>query len=261
MLEKTNTPILMLPCDFHSKREQLSKSDLNDHLLAPPHSPASSRSILDLLLRQSLSLSNVLDRKLYDIIHCFDDAGLFHQSIQLDGNDAAILHSLDAVLGHYAPNPNRINPFSSWSGACDKGNIIKEYGSCSDPWVDFYLTKILKVDAVQTDEGRVYKGGAKMKRGHKIAACLLRWARNMQLSFHNEFDKRDRYPVINSRDCAMSFDHEQKLIDLPGTSAARVSNQEIHYIYFVSEVMRLMVARWRECGESPAVQQGVMSKK
>jgi hypothetical protein len=183
---------------------------------------------------------------------------LFHQSVQLDGNDAAILHSLDAVLGHYAPNLNRINPFSSWSGACDKGNIIKDYGS--DPWVDFYLTKILKVEAVQTDEGPVYKGGVKMKRGHKIAACLLRWARNMQLSFNDEFDKRDRYPVNNTRDCAMSFDHEQQLNDLPGTSAAKVSYQERHYIYFVSEVMRLMVARWRECGASPAVQQGVTSK-
>jgi hypothetical protein len=219
---------------------------MNEHSQVSPRSPASSRSILDLLLRQSLSSSNMLNRKLYDMIHCLDDAGLVHQSVQLDGNDAAILHSLDAVLGHYAPKTNRINPFSSWSGAGDKGNIIKDYGSCSDPWVDFYLTTILKVEAVQTDEGRVYKGGVKMKRGHKIAACLLRWARNMQLSFNDEFYKRDRYPVNNSRDCAVPFDHEQKLYDLQVTSAAKVSYQERQYIYFVSEVMRLMVARWRE---------------
>jgi hypothetical protein len=226
-----------------------------------PCIPASSRSILDLLLRQSLTSANMLERKLYAMIHCLDDVGLVHPTVQLDDHDAAILHSLDVVLGHYAPKLSRINPFSSWSGAGDKGNIIKDYGSCSDPWVDFYLTTILKAEAVQTDEGRVYRGGIKMKRGHKIAACLLRWARNMQLSFNNGFYKRASFPVNDSRDRGLTFDHEQKLNELPGTAVTILPHQERQYIYFVSEVMRLMAARWRECDLRPAVQQCSTSKR
>ena len=233
-------------------------SDSNEHSLVSPCIPASSRSILDLLLRQSLTSANMLERKLYAIIHCLDDVGLVHPTVQLDDHDGAILHSLDVVLGHYAPKLNRINPFSSWSGAGDKGNIIKEYGSCSDPWVDFYLTTILKVEAVRTDEGRVYRGGIKMKRGHKIASCLLRWARNMQLSFNNGFSKRARFPVNDSDDNGLTFDHEQKLTEFPGTAATIVPHQ---YIYFVSEVMRLMAARWRECDLKPAVGKVSTSKK
>jgi hypothetical protein len=246
----SSTKVSRLRLTFDANREQLPKSDSNEHSLISPCIPASSRSILDLLLRQSLNSSNMLDKKLYDIIHCLDDVGLVQQTVQLDDNDAAILHSLYVVLGHYAPKLNRINPFSSWSGAGDKGNIIKGYGSCSDPWVDFYLTTILKVEVLETDEGRVYRGGIKMKRGHKITACLLRWARNMQLSVKNEFDKRDRFPINDSHDGGLTFDHEQKLNELKETAVGMVPHHQ-RYIYFVTEVMRLMAARWRECGVRP----------
>jgi hypothetical protein len=136
-------------------------------------------------------------------------AGLFgggrqgvHLSVQLDGNDAA---------------QKRTGLILFPRGASDIDNIIKDYGLCSHPWVDFYLTTILKVVAVKTDEGRVYTGGVKMKRG----------------SFNNEFYNRDRYPVNNSRDCAAPFDHEQKLYNLPVTSAAKIVSGETLYIFCI----------------------------
>ena len=211
--------------------------------------PASSRSILDLLLRQSVTLSNTLEVALYEMIHCLDDVvGLIPQKFQLHENDAAILHSLDAVLHYYASKSDRINPFSSWSGAGDKGN--KDYGLCSDPWIDYYLTTILKVESLQTDEGRAYRGGIKMKRGHKIASCLLRWTRNMQLSDYNEIDKLARFSVKDSRGSGFPFDHEQRQNEFSIALVKKSPLQDREYIYFVAEVMRLLAARWRECGTS-----------
>jgi len=145
--------------------------------------PASSRSILELL------------------------------SDWFDDTDAIIVHNIDAVFGHYASKLNRINPFSSWNGAGDKGNVS------------------IKMKKVLTDKGLVYHGGIKMKRGHKIAACLLKWARNMQLSHERMYEPHGN---------CLRFDHEQKLCNEINS----------HYIYFVSEVMRLMAARWRECSVS-----------
>ena len=196
-----------------------------------------------------MTLSNTLEVALYEMIHGLDDVvGLIPQKFQLHENDAAILHSLDAVLHHYASKSDRINPFSSWRGAGDKGNIIKDYGLCSDPWLDYYLTTILKVESLQTDEGRAYRGGVKMKRGHKIAACLLRWTRNMQLSDYNEIDKLARFSAKDSRGSGIQFDHEQRQNELSITLVKKSTLQDRDYIYFVAEVMRLLAARWRESG-------------
>ena len=245
------------------EQQMLPKCDTNEHSLVSPGIPASSRSILELLLRQSLTSSNLLHRKLYCLIHCLDDTGSTTLNDRFDDNDAAIFHNVDVVLGHYAPKGNRINPFSSWTGAGDKGNISKDCnGSSSNPlFFEFYLTKILKMKPVQTDEGQVYRGGIKMKRGHKIAACLLKWARNMQLgSVNNESDKRATFPFENPHDNGLRFDHEQKLCDEPKTAGA-ISPQHSQYIYFVSEVMRLMAARWRECGAKATARQGTPKRR
>lgn len=229
-------------------REQRPRSESSIDPVSLPCIPASSRSILDLLLRQSVTLSNTLEVALYEMIHCLGDVvGLIPQKFQLHENDAAILHSLDAVLHHYASKSDRINPFSSWSGAGDKGNIIKDYGLCSDPWIDYYLTTILKVESLQTDKERAYRGGVKMKQGHKIAACLLRWSRNMQISsVHNKIDKLARFSVNDSRGSGFPFDHEQRQNELSITLVKKSPLQEREYIYFVAEVMRLLAARWRE---------------
>mmetsp|Transcript_39375 Transcript_39375/g.82328 ORF Transcript_39375/g.82328 Transcript_39375/m.82328 type:complete len:264 (-) Transcript_39375:167-958(-) len=234
----------------------MPKWDANDNSRICPVIPASSRSILELLLRQSLSSPSLFHRKLYCITHCLDDTGSMSLIDRFDDNDATIFHNVDVVLGHYAPQQNRINPFSSWSGAGDKGNISKDCSNTSsaDPsFLEFYLTKILKMKPEQTGEGQVYRGGTRMKRGHKIASSLLKWARYMQLSsVNNESDKRANFPVDNCHGMGLRFDHEQTLYDEPKTTDS-VSPQNCQYIYFVSEVMRLLAARWRECGAKKTI--------
>ncbi|KAL7536225.1 hypothetical protein ACHAXR_009552 [Thalassiosira sp. AJA248-18] len=231
------------------EQQMLPKSDAKEYSMISPAIPASSRSILELLLRQSSTSSSALHMKLYGIIHCLEVTGSTTVNERLDDNDAAIFHNVDVVLGHYAPKSNRINPFTSWNGASDKGKISMDCnGPSPDPWVVFYLTNIRKMKLEQTDEGQVYRGGIKMKRGHKIASCLLRWARNMQLgSVKNESDNRADFPFNNSHCNGLHFDHEQKLLE-ESKAARAISPQHNQYIYFVSEVMRLMAARWREHG-------------
>jgi len=249
---------------FAVEREQqvLQKSDANENSMTPPGIPASSRSILELLLRQAILPKRKLHQKIYSMIHCLNDNELSTLNESFDDNDSVILHSVDVVLGHYAPKSNRINPFSSWTGAGDKGKISKDdRRSGSDPlFFDFYFTKILQMKSVQTDEGQVYEGGIRMKRGHKIAACLLKWARNMQLdSDINKVASRAIFPLGNSEFGGLSFDHEQKLRSEFNVTDAQ-SPQNSQYIFFVSEVMRLMAARWRECG-AKATKQCVYKKR
>ena len=174
---------------------------------------ASSRSILELLLRQSLDSSNVLHKKLYTLIQCLDEAAEEPQAdsvalkTQLSDCDAMMIHCLDVVLATYCAKLNRVNPFTSWSGAGDKGKEFINDGT-TNTWVDYYSQTVLKMKPQTNGSG--WRGGSKMKRGHKITSSLLRWARFMQSSSCNTNDFR--------------------------------------YIYFVSEVMRLMAARFREAG-------------
>ena len=99
---------------------------------------------------------------------------------------------------------------------------------------------------METEDGQVYRGGNRMKRGHKIAASLLKWARNMQLGPTNS-DKKADFSVGDSQDMGLRFDHEQNLGGGCNSDGANPP-QHCQYIYFVSEVMRLLAARWRECG-------------
>jgi len=246
---------------FAVEREQqmVAKRDVIENSRLCLVIPASSRSILELLLRQSLTSPNSLHRKLYCIIHCLEDSGSMSPNIRFDENDAAIFHNVDVLLGHYAPKHNRINPFSSWPGAGDKGNITKDCNGLSSvpSFLEFYFTEIMKMNLVQTDEGQVYRGGIKMKRGHKIASSLLKWTRNMQLGpISNKSDERAAFPLDNSHGIGLHFDHEQKLRCGQKTADA-IPPQHCQYIYFVSEVMRLLASRWRECGARKPVPKAV----
>lgn len=186
--------------------------------------------------------------KLYSIIHCLENIEAEDSAKNgcFDDNDAVIFHNIDTVLGHYAAKLNKTNPFTTWNGASDKGKLV---GSTSDPWVDFYSTKVLKMKLGQTDEGEErYRGGMKMKRGHKIATCLLRWARHMQLdSVENDSFKRTSFPLDQSECDGLHFDHEARLRE-EWKAANLAAPQHNQYIYFVAEVMRLLASRWRECG-------------
>lgn len=232
----------------------LPKAIANEHL---PSIPASSRSILELLLRQSLISSNSVHRKLYSIIQCLentagstttdDDTGspTLNDDDQFAASDATIFHNIDVVLGHYSPKLNRVNPFTSWNGAGDKGSISKDVSESSTSWADYYLTTILRAKSVQTGEGVVYRGGSKIKRGHKIAASLLKSARRMQLdSVDNNSEARAIFP-FDDCDYGLNFDHEQSLSNNRKKLVASTSHPQhrTKYKYFVAEVMRLMAAR------------------
>jgi len=71
-----------------------------------------------------------------------------------------------------------------------------------------------------------------MKRGHKITSSLLRWAHSMQIN----------------------YDYETS------SSSGNMSN-DFQCIYFVSEVMRLMAARFREAGSRATRPSTPRSKK
>lgn len=127
-----------------------------------------------------------------------------------------VLHCLDVVLATYCSKLNKVNPFTSWSGAGDKGKEFINDGTTS--WLDYYSQTILKMKPQSNGSG--WRGGSKMKRGHKITSSLLRWARSMQTN----------------------YDYEAS------SSYGNITSSEFQYIYFVSEVMRLMAARFREAG-------------
>lgn len=229
------------------REQQISKSSCkNSSSLVPVVDTPSSGAIFELLLRQSFASFLEHEKKLYDIIlgivqDCADE----HVSgVALDSSDAAIAHNIDAIVSHYSTNRNKVSPFSSWGGALDKGNITKGncFGSLSDRnqlWREYYLANVLEMQRVEVDGAVKYEGGAKkMKRGHKMAACLLKWAAAMQLSLN--YESLDRG---NEAEALLCFDHETKLNQHEQQPASISRNA---HCYFVAEVMRLVAAKWRE---------------
>lgn len=185
------------------EREQLCKS-------AEGQKPPSSNSILMLLL--SPIVSKVDESEENNHFDLFDD-------------DAVIVHTIDVVLSHYATNARKINPFESWSGAWDKSIGVgknlngSNVNSIKSSWRTYYSSEILGSN----------KHHAKMTKGHKITACLLKWAKHMQLN------NRYRWGA-NNDNMSSIYDQDSSPLQLP------------KYIEFVSEVMRLFVARWVEAG-------------
>ncbi|KAL7466945.1 hypothetical protein ACHAXS_012733 [Conticribra weissflogii] len=249
------------------EREQhtlIQSSSGQDSLSMTMSDPSSSRSILELLLRHSFSGDDSFDRKIYEMIQCIGESGsaIIGEETSLKESDAAITHSVDVVLSHYASKGTRFDPFNTWNGAGDKGLIINKDSACtpseSDSWKDFYFTKVLGMSARRLPNGVVeYVGGSKMKRGHKLAACLLKWASFMQISPGLESSSKQSGQFsydVTRHEYGLEFDHERELIE----SSIDVSNHgkchttgELDYIYFVAEVMRLLAARWREGKGTP----------
>ena len=230
------------------EREQRgSKSSaIKSSLSLLPSEPLSSGAIFELILRQSLTSFCGLDKKLYDIIHCAEEiasSDLSSDAVFQD-SDAVIVHNVDTIISHYSTNPKKLSPFATWSGAGDKGNVIKSNGptlvddSNNKELLDFYLTKILELRRVELNGAVTYDGGAKkMRRGHKMAACLLKWASAMQLSPNYEPKAYE-----HNGDTLAIFNHETKV-----RKQQQVSRSENMHYYFVAEVIRLIAAKWREC--------------
>ncbi|KAL7454750.1 hypothetical protein ACHAWC_006356 [Mediolabrus comicus] len=214
--------------------------------------PPSPRAILELLMRLSLTGSDDIQSLLYEMIHSLEvaesESDNLSGEIQLDNIDAIISHKVDAMFSHYSSKQKKINPFKSWNGAGDKGKDVIEAkvegadgskmpsaSSSNDP-THYYMTEVLHMNCEDVNGKRVYKGGAKMKRGQKIASCLLKWARRMQLQPHFE-----SVSIHSSRnEGGLVFDMEPNM-----QKATTIQNG---YIFVVAEVMRLLAARWKETG-------------
>lgn len=213
--------------------------------------PASSSAIFELILRQSFLSFQDLDRKLYSLVHCIQDDGSYTFPLETSFNDsdAVISHNVDVLVSHYSSKRERISPFATWSGAGDKGNIAKSSGPFSaddqNPWRDFYLTKVLNMQRVEANGGVTYQGGHRMRRGHKMTACLLKWASGMQLS--PNFGSIDENSEL---DKSITFDHEVEL-QQQTTQSTKGPSKTAHY-YFVAEIMRLVAAKWRESKSRPS---------
>ena len=148
--------------------------------------------------------------------------GSCHPKTDISDDDAIIVHIIDVVLSHYATDARKVNPFESWSNSRDKNiNVGKSPGNSKDVWWrSYYCDKILG------------SNNMKMSKGHKITICLLHWAKHMQLN------DRNRWGSIN---------HTVSSIDNHMSTPLLLPND----IEFVSEVMRLFVARWLEASTDP----------
>jgi hypothetical protein len=231
------------------REQRATKSGANaTSSLVPRVDPPSSSAIFELILRQSFASFCNLDQMLYEkIIHCAgqDSASTSPLKMAFGDSDAVVAHNVDAIISHYSVNNKKVSPFSSWSGAGDKGNIVKGSGSLAAvddderKWRDFYLTTILEMQRIEVNGLITYHGGTKkMKRGHKLSACLLKWAAAMQLCPKSEHTAHVSYGCDES----FGIDHEKALQQrTPHTS--HMFNT--HY-YFVAEIMRLVAAKWRE---------------
>ncbi len=179
------------------KREQLCKD-------RGKKKPPSSDSILNLLLSP----------KMYDV----DENDVHQYNFNLVDDDAAIVHMIDVVLSHYAKEVRKINPFESWAGAWDKTISVGKMNNDNPKgawWRSYYSTYIVGSS-----------NNVKMTKGQKITACLLHWAKHMQLN--------DRVRWGSLSHVSSLCDEESTPIQLPND------------IEFVSEIMRLFVAKWLE---------------
>jgi len=153
-------------------------------------------------------------------------------------DDAVLAHAIDVILSHYSTDSQRIDPFSIWNGSGDKSQVEPKsfqgpFHACGETTgvrndlERYYLEVVLGMP-----RGNFTSAGGQMRRGHKICACLLKWARRMQLLSYQWSE------IGCAIECESAWDHE-----------ATISLRKSH-IFFVAEIMRLMAARWREADEA-----------
>mmetsp|Transcript_38185 Transcript_38185/g.114176 ORF Transcript_38185/g.114176 Transcript_38185/m.114176 type:complete len:498 (+) Transcript_38185:3362-4855(+) len=215
---------------------------------SPP--PSSSRAILELLFLPSRALG---------LAEGTGPKSASSQLAHFHSDDVALVHVIDVLLSHYAGDSHRINLFASWNGAGEKGLIGKDLGSGPEGpewWRAHYLEQVMRAKGgvVGGDNSSSNNSGGKMKRGHKIASCLLRWARHMQLHSDSSdaLDDDERsgptlYSSISSSDwdvrSSLDWDHES---GKPHHKPGECHQRPPVYVDFVAEVMRMLTARWRE---------------
>ena len=218
---------------FAVEREQMSRPDSDDSAeVGPLPPPMASRSILDLLLLPPSS-------KEKKAVTGIDGSS----SRDLCDDDVALAHFVDVILSHYSTDDHRIDPFELWTGSGEKGLFGKNHKSMREDleldgkldysrgngWEEYYIENVMGATPGSN-------AGVKMTNGHKICACLLKWARCMQWLPYGWHGAGGNFHQFD-------WDHETR------------SNETFRkpHIFFVAEVMRLLAARWRESDESGLV--------
>lgn len=209
------------------ERDQRSTSQNKSKQQSFTLRPASSQAILELLLSPLTNRSPCCSK---ETIKNKETRSYFAD------DDAVLVHSIDAVMSHYATDARRINLFESWSCAGDNGIDVNngsdstvtlesnDAPTAASWWKNYYSSEV--IGSKKSDSSH----NGKMKRGHKITACLLRWAANMQLNNIH----RQKYRCFDGTKKAV-LDHDNDEIYMPASD-----------VQFVSEIMRLLAARWRD---------------
>ena len=209
------------------ERDQRSTSQNKSKQQSFTLRPASSQAILELLLSPLTNRSPCCSK---ETIKNKETRSYFAD------DDAVLVHSIDAVMSHYATDARRINLFESWSCAGNNGIDVNngsdstvtlesnDAPTAASWWKNYYSSEV--IGSKKSDSSH----NGKMKRGHKITACLLRWAANMQLNNIH----RQRYRCFDGTKKVV-LDHDNDEIYMPASD-----------VQFVSEIMRLLAARWRD---------------
>jgi hypothetical protein len=146
----------------------------------------------------------------------------------LSDDDAMLIHSSDAIFHHYKNDSNKINPFELSRFSLDTSIAM-------DTDMPLNVKEYFKVEIAKSTNS------FKMKFGHKIASSILTSASHMHLNFHNRH--QNCLPEEYIDECKEG-----------GTGLASD-------IEFVTDIMRLMAARWREEGEVSGKSLSNTSKK
>lgn len=283
---------------FAVERDQINSSydteikRLSSDVLLPPRTKqASPRSILELLLvppRAHPTLLTTMNeyengdgrgKDKNTQRHSGDLIGRSDKESHLADDDALLVHTADVMLSHYSADSNRVDLFDTWSGAGEKGllgctsvggrrNFFGEGTSSGKWWEKFYFEEVMGATWSGNGGSAGSFSGGKMKRGHKLCACLLRWARRMQIcqqpsnDADGDFDGLQKHlsvqspPLFSDGDLSglLRWDHEREetnpVADIkPGRIQydKKFSYRPDAHIDFVAELMRLMASRWREC--------------
>ena len=170
----------------------------------------------DLQCTNKVPASSTILERLYDSTYFGDEVSSFlTQKRFLADDDAVIIHGVDAMFHHYMNDSNKIDVFKCSNFSADASSI----DTTSLPYnCRQYYKSTIAEDASST---------FKLRIGQKIASSLLTWVRHMHLNSHRRIHQPDQVDkMLGTSVCGLNSDIE-----------------------FLSDIMRLLAARWREASE------------
>ena len=134
----------------------------------------------------------------------------------ISDDDAVIIHAIDALFIHYMQDANKIDPF-------DFSECYLNLASVENTSLPINVQKYFKTFIAESSNT-----SCKLRVGHKITSSLLTWASHMHLNSRNRLESRCQL--------AQTMDDVDSM-ELPS------------FLEFMSDIMRLLAARWREAAE------------